>query len=105
MPHNPHAQFDESVLDLIEHSPIGAVPGTPSHRDALNRLHASHQVYADADHKDGHVTARSLARRPCFHARNLDALIAGAIDATALEPNAGIFDRYVASLPAERRAR
>ena len=104
MPQNPHAPFDETVLEMIEHSPVGAVPNTPSHQDALARLHASHQVYTDADHKDGHVTARSLARRPCFHARNLDALIAGAIDATALESNAGIFDRYVASLPAERRA-
>ncbi len=103
MPHNPHAQFDESVLELIEHSPIGAVPGTPAHRDALNRLYASHQVYADADHKDGHVTARALARRPSFYAANLDALIAGTIAPDALEPNAPIFDRYVASLPADRR--
>ena len=105
MPSNPHAQFDESVLELIEHSPIGAVPGTPSHRDAVARLYASHQVYADADHKDGHVTARSLARRPSFYASNLDALMAGTIDAAALEPNAAIFDRYVASLPLERRAK
>jgi hypothetical protein len=105
MPHNPHAPFDESVLDLIEHSPVGAVPNTPSHQDALARLAASHQVYPDADHKNGHVTARSLARRPSFHAHNLDVLIAGAIDATALESNAGIFDRYVASLPAEWRAK
>jgi hypothetical protein len=105
MPHNPHAQFDEAVLDMIERSPIGAVPNTPTHRDALERLYASRQVYADADHKDGHVTARSLARRPSFHAANLDALIAGTIEATALEPNATIFDRYVQSLPAERRAK
>jgi hypothetical protein len=103
MPHNPHAQFDEAVMELIEHSPIGAAPNTPTHRDALVRLYASHQIYADADHKGGHVTARSLARRPSFHANNLEALIAGAIDATALESNASIFDRYVASLPADRR--
>jgi len=105
MPHNPHAQFDETVLDLIDHSPVGAVPNTPTHQDALARLRASHQVYADADHKDGHVTARSLARKPCFHASNLAALIAGQITADALEPNASIFDRYVQSLPIDRRAK
>ncbi len=105
MPHNPHAQFDETVLELIEHSPIGAAPATPSHRDALARLYASHQIYADADHKEGHVTARSLARRPSFHAGNLDALIAGEIAPEALEANAPIFDRYVASLLVERRAK
>src|SRR5258708_38008519 len=105
MPHNPHAAFDEVVLDIIEHSPVGAVPNTPTHQDALKRLHASQQVYADADHKDGHVTARSLARRSSFHASNLEALSAGTIDASALESNAAIFDRYVASLPAERRAK
>jgi hypothetical protein len=102
---NPHASFDESVLEMIERSPVGAVPNTPSHRDALKRLYASHQIHADADHKDGHVTARSLASRPSFHAANLDAFIAGTIDAAALEPNAKIFDRYVASLPADRRVR
>ena len=100
MPHNPHAQFDETVLELIEHSPIGAAPNTPTHHDALVRLYASHQVYADADHKGGHVTARSLAKRPSFVANNVDALIAGSIDAEALEANASIFDRYVQSLPA-----
>lgn len=105
MPHNPHAQFDETVLELIEHSPIGAAPNTPTHRDALGRLYASHQIYADADHKDGHVTARSLAKRPSFFAGNLDALLAGAIDTGALESNASIFDRYVQSLPADRRAK
>ena len=105
MAQNPHAHFDEIVLDIIEHSPVGAVPNTPTHQDALGRLKAAHQVYPDADHKDGYVTVRSLARRPNFHAHNLDALVAGTIEATALEPNAGIFDRYVQSLPAERRAK
>ncbi len=102
---NPHAAFDESVLEMIERSPIGAAPNTPSHRDALTRLYASHQVYADADYKDGHVTVRSLATRPSFHASNLDALIAGTIAPDALETNARIFDRYVASLPADRRSK
>jgi len=100
---DPHAQFDHTVLDLIEHSPIGAVPMTPVYQDALVRLYAAHQVYASADHKNGHVTARSLASRPSFHAQNLPALEAGMIEATALEPNAGIFDRYVQSLPAGLR--
>jgi hypothetical protein len=101
----PHEHFDQTVLDMIEHSPIGAVPATPAYQDALKRLYASHQTYADADHKDGHVTARSLGRLPAFHAKNLDELITGKIGAEALEPNAGIFDRYVQSLPADRRAR
>ena len=105
MPHDPHAQFDQTVLEMIEHSPIGAVPHTPSYVDALGRLYASHQAYADADHKGGHATARSLATRPCFLPSNLDALIAGAIDADVLESNASIFDRYVQSLPAASRPR
>jgi hypothetical protein len=99
MPHDPHAAFDQNVLDLIDQSPVGAVPVTPSYQDSLNRLKASHQVYAHADYKDGYVTARSLATRPCFYASNLEALIAGQIEATALESNASIFDRYLASLP------
>jgi hypothetical protein len=105
MPHDPHAAFDEAVLDLIDHSPTGAVPGTPSHQDALKRLRAAHKVYADADHKDGYVTARALASRPCFHAANLEDLIAGRIEPEALEPNGAIFDRYVKSLPAALQAR
>jgi hypothetical protein len=80
MPHDAHAAFDHDVLDLIEHSPTGAVPMTPSYQDALDRLRASYQIYRDADHKDGYVTARRLATRPCFQANNLDALLAGAID-------------------------
>ena len=105
MPHDPHEQFDHTVLDKIEHSPIGAVPGTPAYQDALKRLYASHQAYADADHKDGHVTARALTRLPSFHAKNLDDLFAGRIAPDALEANAGIFDRYVQSLPADRHKR
>jgi hypothetical protein len=100
MPHDPNAQFDQTVLEMIEHSPLGAVPVTPTYQDALARLYASHQVYAHADHKDGHVTARSLARLPYFHAGNLDALAAGRLDAGALESNGSIFERYVRSLPA-----
>jgi len=103
MPNDPNAQFDQAVMEMIEHSPIGAVPVTPTYQDALARLYASHQIYAHADHKDGHVTARSLARLPCFHANNLEALVAGQLDAGALESNAGIFDRYVGSLPAVLR--
>jgi hypothetical protein len=99
MPHDPHAEFDHQVLDLIEHSPVGAVPRTPAYQDALERLQASHQVYASADHQKGFVTVRSLSSRPCFCAENLDALVAGSIAAAALESNASIFDRYVAALP------
>ncbi len=102
---DPHAQFDQTVLDLIEYSPIGAVPYTPSYADALDRLYASHQVYADADHRGGHVTVRSLARKPSYQAANLEDFIAGKIDAEALESNASIFSRYVAALPPESRAR
>ncbi|MSU48506.1 MAG: hypothetical protein EXS37_05330 [Opitutus sp.] len=105
MPHDPNAHLDHIVLDQIDHSPIGAVPATPTYQDALTRLKAAHQVYASADHKGGYVTARSLAQLPVFHANNLDALVAGKIDAGALETNASIFSRYVLSLPAAHRAR
>lgn len=101
----PNASLEQTVLDMIEHSPTGAVPHTPTYQDALRRLYASHQVYASADHKDGHVTVRALARKPSFLAANLDALRAGAIRPEALEPNAAIFERYLASLPAVLRAR
>jgi hypothetical protein len=105
MSQDPNALFDQAVLDMIEHSPTGVVPVTPSYQDALNRLYASHQVYANADHKGGHATARSLARLPSFLAGNLAALVAGEIGPEALEANSGIFDRYLASLPADRRQR
>jgi hypothetical protein len=105
MAHNPNEHFDLAVLDLIDNSPTGSVPGTPSYQDALKRLYATHQAYADADHKDGHVTARALAKRPLFHASNLAELIARRIGSEHLEHNAAIFDRYVQSLPADRRTR
>jgi hypothetical protein len=105
MPQDPHAHFDQTVLDMIEHSPIGAVPNTPAYQDSLKRLHAANKAYADADHKDGHVTARSLAKQPSFHAHNLAALASGQIAEESLESNAGIFDRYLASLPVARRAK
>lgn len=104
MPHDPHAEFDRSVLELIEHHPAGEVPRTPSYQDALTRLLASHQIYVNADHPKGFVTAHALAARPAFHAANLDAWAAGTVGAAALETNAAIFDRYVASLPAGLRA-
>ncbi len=102
---DPNAQFDQSVLDMIEASPVGAVPFTPTYQESLRRLYAAHQVYASADHKDGHATVRELARRPRFHAANLDALVAGTIKPGELEANAAIFDRYLASLPGALRAK
>ena len=105
MPQDPHAPFDQTVLDLIEHSPIGAVPHTPAYVDALGRLYASHQAYASADHKGGHVPTRSLTKLPSFYAQNLENFMAGKIDTEALEPNAGIFERYVQSLPEAVRQR
>lgn len=101
MPHDAVTPFDLTVLDMIEHSPTGAVPYTPSYRDALQHLYAAHQVYPSADYKDGHVTARSLSAAPSFHAENLSVLLSGG--ATALESNATIFTRYVRSLPPARQ--
>jgi len=105
MSQDPNAEFDHAVLDKIELSATGAVPATPAYQDALKRLYAAQQVYADADHRNGHVTARSLARLPFFHANNLDLFIAGKITDDALESNASIYDRYVQSLTPDRRAR
>jgi hypothetical protein len=102
---DPNAEFDHAVLDKIDASPVGAVPTTPAYQDALRRLYAAQQVYASADHKGGHVTARSLASLPFFHAHNLDAFIAGEISDDQLETNASIYDRYVQSLPIDLRAR
>jgi hypothetical protein len=102
MSQDPNAQFDQSVMEMIEHSPMGAVPTTPTYQDALKRLYAAHQVYADGDHSDGHVTARSLAGLPSFRASNLETFAEGA---EALESNASIFDRYVGSLSPARRGR
>ena len=103
MSQDPHAQFDEAVLDMIDRSPIGAVPLTPAYQDSLVRLYAARKIYTSADHKDGHVTARSLAGLPSFQAENIDALAAGRIAPEALESNAHIFNRYVQSLPEGRR--
>ena len=102
---DPNAEFDHAVLDKIEASPTGAVPGTPAYQDSLRRLYAARQVYASADHAGGHVTARSLAALPTFHAANLGDFLAGKITDEALESNKSIYDRYVASLPAAHRAR
>lgn len=105
MPFDPNAQFDQATLEMIEHSPMGAVPHTPTYQDSLKRLYSAHKVYGDADHKDGHVTARSLSGLPGFRAGNLEALAAGKIEPEALEANANIFDNYVRSLKPELRAR
>ncbi len=99
MPHDPHAQFDHTVLEMIEHSPVGAVPHTPAYQDALGRLRAAHQVYPSADFKGGYVTVRSLAALPSFHAENFEAFLAGKIEAAALESDSSIFNRYLHALP------
>jgi len=104
MASNPHAQIDQTVLEMIEHSPTGAVPHTPAYQDALVRLRAAHQVYASADHKNGFVSVRSLAVQPSFYAQNLEAFLAGKVDVTALESEASIYSRYVKSLPAALQA-
>jgi len=105
MTQDPNAEFDHAVLDKIEHSPIGAVPSTPAYQDALRRLYAAQQVYASADHKGGHVTARSLTQLPSFHADNLETFIAGEISDDQLETNASIYERYVQSLGIDLRAK
>jgi len=103
--HDRASLTEEALLDKIEASPVGAVASTPSYQDALKRLYAAQQVYPSADHKGGHVTARSLAALPSFHASNLGPFMAGAITEDQLETNASIYDRYVTSLPAALRAR
>ena len=105
MSSDPHHAFDQTVLDLIEHNPSGAVPSTPSYQDALIRLYASHQIYASADHRDGHVTARSLRSSPAFFAENLDSLMAGSIQPAELESNESIFNRYLKSLSPMQRTK
>lgn len=104
MSHDPLAQFDQTLLDLIEHSPTGMVPHTPAYQDGLRRLRATHQVYVSADHAGGYVTARSLAARAAFYAANLEAVLKGTAEEAALEDDAAVFARYVASLPEARRA-
>jgi hypothetical protein len=103
MSHDPFAQIDQNVLDLIEHSPEGAVPHTPTYQDALARLKAAHQVYGSADHRDGYVTVRSLAKLPVFFADNLEGYLGGTVTETDLESDGSIFDRYVQSRPSERQ--
>jgi hypothetical protein len=105
MSQDPNAQFDAALLEMIEHNPGGTVPMTPSYQDALKRLYAAHKAYANADHKGGHVTARSLAGAPVYHAQNIEAFTAGSIGAEALEPNSGIFTRYLNALAQGSRAR
>ncbi len=102
---DPQAQFDETVMEMIEHSPTGAVPHTPSYDDAVKRLAQASKIYADADHKDGWVTARALAKRATFHATNWEEFVAGTISDVQLEPNASVFNRYLVSLSAEGQAR
>ncbi|HYP17077.1 MAG TPA: hypothetical protein VEQ65_07680 [Opitutus sp.] len=104
MSQDPNAVFDEAVLEKIEHSPIGAVPHTPAYDDAVKRLLSAQKIYPDADHKDGYVTARSLARLPSFHAQNWEAFAGGEVASDALEGNASVFGRYVASLAPGLRA-
>ena len=99
----PLTPFDQTVLDMIEHSPVGAVPLTPAYQDALVRLKAAHQLYPTADHKAGFVTAHSLRALPSFHAGNLEDWGAGRVPAEALESNGSIFDRYVQSRPEAQR--
>lgn len=101
----PAAQMEQTVLEMIEHSPTGAVPRTPTYRDALARLLAAHQVYPSADYKDGYATVRSLASAPAFLAANFEGFAAGAVPAEELEPDAGVFARYVAARPEGLRAK
>lgn len=105
MSQDPAAQLEQTVLDMIEHSPAGAVPHTPTYRDALARLLASHQVYASADYKNGYVTVRSLTALPSFYAENFDLFASGGATAEELEEDASIFARYVGSLPEDKRAK
>lgn len=102
---DPNAEFDHTVLDMIESNPIGALPVTPAYQDALLRLYAARQVYAHADYKGGHVTARYLLSLPSFHANNIADFISGSISEDQLEANSSIYDRYVASLNPESRDR
>ncbi len=103
MPTSSNSPFDQSVLDLIEHNAGGSVPHTPTYDDALARLRSTQQIYANADHKGGHVTARSLAGRAPFYATNLPGTATSLEQVPTLETNASIFARYLASLsPAQR---
>lgn len=105
MSQDPHASFDQTILDLIEHSSVGAVPHTPAYDDAVNRLLHAQKIYHSADQKDGYVTARSLSRRPSFHPANWESFVAGEIGDELIEPNSSVFNRYVASLGSEQQKR
>ena len=96
---DPTAQFDQHVLEIIEQSPVGAVPRTPAHQDAVRRLQDSHQIYFSADHADGFVTVRTLASQPFFWAENLEGVLKGKVPVTELETDESIFNRYLESLP------
>lgn len=105
MPQSSLTPFDHSLLDLIDHSPTGAAPRTPTHDESLARLLAAQQVFHSSDYKEGYITARTLARQPHFLAAGLAELAAHPEDYSQLEANASVFDRYVASLPEAHRAR
>lgn len=99
MPQSQLTPLDQAVLDLIEHSPVGAVPRTPTYDESIHRLLQAQQVYHSSDHRDGFVTARSLARLPLFVPNGLLELAGHPDDLSLLESNNSVFDRYVASLP------
>lgn len=103
MPHAPLSDFDHNVLDLIEHSPTGSVPRTPTYDESLVRLYAAQQVYHNSDHKNCHVTARSLARQPVFVAGGLMELASTPDDYSKLESNGAVFERYLSSLTPEQK--
>lgn len=106
MPHNPHEEIDHAVLDMIDRSAVGAVPRTPTYDEAISRLLASRQIYHSSDHRNGYVTARSLATLPVFLPSGLEALSTAGPEASAsVEASSGVYDRYASSLPAAAKAR
>lgn len=106
MPHNPHEEIDHALLDMIERSPVGAVPRTPTFDEAIARLLASRQIYHSSDHRNGYVTARSMAALPVFLPAGLEALATAGPEASAsVESASGVFDRYASSLATNTKAR
>lgn len=99
MPPTLPNQFEQQVIEMIDQSPVGAVPHTPAHQEALRHLLAMHQVYPSADYADGFVTVHALAALPSFWASNLEDVMTGRVEDTQVEPDSVVFDRYVASLP------
>lgn len=97
--------FDQTVLGLIEQTPNGVVPRTPIYDEAIARLRSAGQIYINADFAGGFATARSLAKLPVFAASNLEAWASGNEGTVTPESNLAVFDRYVASLRPEHRAR